>query len=480
MADIKYDYTYFHKLLLKQKSLNFERYQHISEKDLLVHALTYEDITEYAAVNWRWISEELYSEEWLDGSTRFFNINGELEEFISQIVPREVQVRILTYLRDNCRECLFNSCYDEECIEAFETECARLISRNIKESVNDQYHGDFAKWPRPNLKQIAIEEPRKPEYSIMETAFLRGIPNYSENNPLVSKDILLQVAYEFIDRFRASVKAYDESGRDDKLKPIMSYKQYADIIYNMIIARANRYLYWNRTPVYQVYFLLGCLMGMPDHRRSWHEEKFAEGIGDYLEMTDHFKGSKEKIKNLIQGILTMSQYQLDFDMENVEAAMSEQTEQLKKQQEEQEAQRLPKPETNDTPPTKPAQEPLSIEQKAVQQFVNKLNTLAQMLHKEWDGKKVPTGLHQPDAVIRIDTEGISQFLNGMLSNEYDDLKELCYPPTSNSKQKFVQFVIKILNKGYLGELPNNLLAKQLAPIVELSEGTVKNYLSKMS
>ena len=343
MAEIKYDYTYFHKLLLKQKSLNFERYQHITEKDLLIHALTYEDITEYAAVNWRWISEELYSEEWLDESTRFFNINGELEEFICQIVPREVQVRILTYLRDNCRECLFNSCYDEECIETFETECARLISRNIKESVNDQYHGDFAKWPRPNLKQIAIEEPRKPEYSIMETAFLRGIPNYSENNPLVSKDILLQVAYEFIDRFRASVKAYDESGRDDKLKPIMSYKQNAEIIYKMIIARANRYLYWNRTPVYQVYFLLGCLMGMPDHHRSWHEEKFAEGIGDYLEMTDHFKGSKEKIKNLIQGILTLSQYQLDFDGASIEASIAEQTEQLKQEHEQAHAQRLPKP-----------------------------------------------------------------------------------------------------------------------------------------
>lgn len=486
MADIKYDYKYFHKTLLKLKSLNFERYQHITEYDLLIQALNGEEITDHSKIDWKWIREYLIGDitdnvinDYGESLCTYDNL-GALEEFINHIVPRTERVRILTYLRDNCRECLFGGYFIEEYVEDFETECARLISVEIEQSKYDQYHGDFLDWPIPNLKEITLPPQKKSEYSLLETAILRAIPNYSENNPTISKDILLQVAYEFIDYFRASVKTFNENGRDNRYKPCMSYKEQADKIYNQLIKRANRYLYWNRTPVYQVFFILGCLMGLPDHRRSWHEEKFAEGIGDYLEMTDHFKGSKEKIKNVIQGILTLSQYQLDFDMENVEATMSEQTQQLKKQQEEQEAQRLPKPETNDTPPTKPAQEPLSIEQKAVQQFVNKLNTLAQMLHKEWDGKKVPTGLHQPDAVIIIDTEGISLFLNEMLSNEYDALKELCYPPTSNGKQKFVQFVIKIRNKGYLGELPNNLLAKQLAPIVELSEGTVKNYLSKMS
>lgn len=481
MAEIKYDYKYFHNVLLRLKSVNYTRYQHITEKDLLIQALNGEEITDHSKIDWIWLIEDLCSPGTNINPIVYFDLDDKLEEFISHIVPRTERVRILTYLREHCRECLFYEYnYDDDCIEAFETECARLISVEIEQSKYDQYHGDFLDWPIPDLKEIALPKEKKPEYSIMETAILRAIPNYSENNPPITKDILLQVAYEFIDYFRASVKTFNENGRDNRYKPCMSYKEQADKIYNQLIKRANRYLYWNRTPVYQVFFILGCLMGLPDHRRSWHEEKFAEGIGDYLEMTDHFRGSKEKIKNVIQGLLTLSQYQLDFDMENVEDAMNEQTEQLKKQQEEQEAQRLPKPETNDTPPTKPTQEPLSIEKKAVQQFVNKLNTLAQMLHKEWDGKKVPTGLHQPDAVIRINTEGISQFLNEMLSNEYDALKELCYPPTSNSKQKFVQFVIKLRKKGYLGELPNNLLAKQLAPIVELSEGTVKNYLSKMS
>lgn len=339
---IKYDYEYFHKVLLNLKSLNFERYQHITEKDLLIQALCAEEITDYSTIYWCWISEDLYGQEYTDNGQRFsFEINGELEDFISHIISREEKVRILTYLRDHCKECLFNEFYNKDCVENFETECARLISANIEESKRDQYHGDFAEWPRPNLKEIATPVEKKPEYSLMETAILRAIPKPKNYNSTISDDILLQVAYEFVDYFRASVKAYNESGREEKLKPSMSQKQQGDVIYNMIIRRANRYLHWDRNPVYQVFFILGCLMGMPDHRRSWYEENFAKGIGDYLEMTNNFKGSKEKIQNVIHGLLTLSQYQLDFDAENIDKAMDVQTEQLKAQAQQQE--RLPKP-----------------------------------------------------------------------------------------------------------------------------------------
>ena len=349
MADIKYDYKYFHKTLLKLKSLNFERYQHITEYDLLIQALNGEEITDHSKIDWRWLKEDLYGDWYNDKyGTVHFEINGELEDFINRIMPREERVRILTFLRDNCRERLFDEYFYEECVRAFETECARLISKNIEESKNDQYHGAFALWPKPELKQIAIAQPSPKSYTTTETIVLKAIPNYSDNN-IISRDILLRVAYKFIELFQESVRSFEKSERDPKQKPVMSYKQHADNIYNLIIIYANRRLYYDRSPVYQVFFILGCLMGLPDHRRSWHEEKFAEGIGDYLEMTDNFKGSKEKIKNVIQSILTLSQYQLDFDMENVEAAMSEQTEQLKQQQEQAEAQRLPKPEEIEIP-----------------------------------------------------------------------------------------------------------------------------------
>ena len=345
MDEIIYGYKYFHKVLLELKSVNYTRYQHITEKDLLIQALNGEEITDHSKIDWVWLIEDLCSPGTNINPIVYFDLDDKLELFISRIVPRAERVRILTYLREQCRECLFYEYnYDEECIEAFETECARLISQEIEQSKYDQYHGDFAEWPIPNLKEIALSTQKQSKYSLMETAILRAIPNYSNNNPIISKDILLRVAYEFIDYFRASVKTFNENGRDNRYKPCMSYKEQADKIYIQLIKRANRYLYWNRTPVYQVFFILGCLMGLPDHRRSWHEEKFAEGIGDYLEMTDHFKGSKEKIKNVVHGLLTMSQYQLDFSMDEVEQAMNEQTEKLKQEQAEAEAQRLPKSE----------------------------------------------------------------------------------------------------------------------------------------
>lgn len=328
---IKYDYTYFHNVLLRLKSLNFERYQHISEKDLLIQALNGEEIIDYSEIDWQWIKSELYGREGVEmtNNIRHFNINGELEKFISPIVPRTERVRILTYLRDHCRECLFNEYYDNKCISKFETECARLISREIEESKRDEYHGDFASWPRPCLTEIALPPQKQPEFSIMETAILNAIPKFPRGRNVITKDILLCVAYEFIEYFRLSVKAYEEKGIDVLRMPIMNYKEHEKKIYNQIIRRANRYLFWDNTPVYKVYFIVGCLMKLPDDRRSSYEEKFADGIGDYIETTTKVK-CKEKIQNVIEGILTLSKYQMDFDMENIEKAMKEQKEQQEK------------------------------------------------------------------------------------------------------------------------------------------------------
>lgn len=323
---IKYDYTYFHQTLLRLKSLNFKRYQHISEKDLLIQKLNGEEITDYSEIDWKWLSEDLYGKEKKGIDNRWtFNIHNELEKFICSIVPRTERVRILTYLRDHCSECLFDEKYNPRSIQDFETECAQLISLEIENSKYDEYHGDFAEWPIPNLKEIALPPQKQAEFSIMETAILNAIPKFPRGRNVITKDVLLHVAYEFIEYFRSTVKAYEEKGMDVLHMPIMNYKEHEKKIYNQIIKRANRYLFWDNTPVYKVYFILGCLMKLPDNRRSTYEEKFADGIGDYLETTTKVK-CKEKIQNVIDGILTLSKYQMDFDMDNIEKAMKEQKE----------------------------------------------------------------------------------------------------------------------------------------------------------
>ena len=317
---IKYDYTYFHKTLLKLQSLDFNHYQYITEKDLLLRSLCSEEIGDYSEVDWRWISDLLYGEEGYDGQLYYFDINGELEQFINKIIPRDERIRILTYLRDNCMDCLFNGFYDPESISNFEKECARLISYNIKQSRRDEVHGKFLLDPKPNLQAIAMGEPEKPKHSILESTTLAAVPSFPNDRNILSKDLLLQVAYDFMDMFHKSVEEYEESGRDERKKPCMSQKEYVDTIYRMLGTRANRYLYWDKNPVYQVYFIVACLWGMPDHRRAWHEKTFAEGIGDYLETTMLFKGCKAKIKEVIQRVLSLNEYVLDFGADDVEKA----------------------------------------------------------------------------------------------------------------------------------------------------------------
>lgn len=315
---IKYNYTYFHKELLKLKSLDFKRYKLIKEEDLLLQKLCSEEIGDYDEVDWRWISDWLHGEVGYDGHLSYFDINGELEQFINKIFPRAERIRILTFLRDNCLDCLFNEFYNLDSIHKFEDECARLIWENLHPLRPDEAHGKFLLEPKPNLQAIAMGEPEKPKHSILESTILAAVPSFPNDRNILSKDLLLQVAYDFMDMFHKSVEEYEESGRDERKKPCMSQKEYVDTIYRMIGTRANRYLYWDKNPVYQVYFIVACLWGMPDHRRAWHEKTFAEGIGDYLETTMHFKGCKAKIKEVIQRVLSLNEYDIDFGADDVE------------------------------------------------------------------------------------------------------------------------------------------------------------------
>ena len=258
---IKYDYSYYHRELLKLQSIDFDRYELVTEVDLLINDLCNEQIGDYTEVDWLWISPLLYGEEQYYGKEGWchFDLEGKLEIFASKIVSQAERIRILTFLRDNCRDCLFQYKYTEdECIENFEKECARLIYKSRHQLRPDEVHGKFLLEPQPNLETIAMGETKR-EYSIAENAIMAAIPKFPNDRNIIRKDILLQAAYDFMDLFQKNVQAYEESGRVESKKPCMSQQKYVDIIYKMIGTRANRYLYWDKNPVYQVYFILGCL-----------------------------------------------------------------------------------------------------------------------------------------------------------------------------------------------------------------------------
>ena len=343
---IKYDYTFFHNVLLRQRSLNFERYQHVTEIDLLMHALNFGEISDDSEVDWQWLKEKLYGKEHLEmnsmlrevngvfmtaGPSRSFNISGELEDFMEGIASREVRVRILSFLRDHCREYLFDDTYKDTCVCAFETECARLISDYIKESKMEQASSESAEINPTDLTQIALAPSKRQKYSIMENTILNAVPSIPDIRYNIPKEVLLQVAYDFWDYFRKSVKKYEDKNRDERFNPQMSQSECEDTIMRMIRARRNSSMVARKYHIYQVYFILGCLMGMPDHRHSQFEEECSINICDYLEQHPDFKGSKEKINEVINNLLTLSLYQLDFDAASIEKTMNK----AKHQQEQQ-------------------------------------------------------------------------------------------------------------------------------------------------
>ena len=118
------------------------------------------------------------------------------------------------------------------------------------------------------------------------------------------------------------------------------------------------------------------------------------------------------------------------------------------------------------------------EQKAVDDFVEKIVTLVSIAYNEWNDKQIVPAVHKPEVRIIIKKEELVQYIQDMRKNCFDELLEKCYPETSKTKQMFCQFVVSLQEKDYFGALPNNLLAQILAPIVGLAKGTVTNYLSR--
>ena len=124
---------------------------------------------------------------------------------------------------------------------------------------------------------------------------------------------------------------------------------------------------------------------------------------------------------------------------------------------------------------KPTQSP---QQKAVADFVDNIIMLTNKVYEIWNNQRVIPAVHKPEVLIVIKKEELIKHMQDKMKNDFDALLDLCYPETSKSKQMFCQYVVKLQKEEYFGALPNNKLAKILAPIVKLGEGTVKNYLSQ--
>ena len=118
------------------------------------------------------------------------------------------------------------------------------------------------------------------------------------------------------------------------------------------------------------------------------------------------------------------------------------------------------------------------EQKAVEAFVGKIIKLANSAYAKYNGQMVSPGVNQAEVMITIEKDKIASRMQSKMKNDFDELKDLCYPENAKSKARLCQYVRQLRRDNYFGKLPNNLLAELLAPIVGLKVGSVKNYLSQ--
>ena len=124
------------------------------------------------------------------------------------------------------------------------------------------------------------------------------------------------------------------------------------------------------------------------------------------------------------------------------------------------------------------EETLSPEQKAVNNFVDKIILLANNTYKKYNNERIIPAVNQPQVHIVIKKDELIKHMQAKAKSDYEELKDICYPETAKSKKQFCQFVAQLQADGYFGELPNKLLSDILAPIVGLTPGTTTNYLSQ--
>ena len=295
---MKYSHETLHKLLLRMQSLDYPGYKDATELDMLAHLLTREQIIDYHEVEWSYFCPQLSE--------------GGLEEFVGRIIPREETIRVLAFLRDNARCTIFSYNQFSPQVEPFEKECARLIHQNLVHSQRDRVCGDVALWPRPNLRRIAQGIPFKPKMSEDDQIIIKHLPSYPHYIGAFPPERIIFVAHEFTEVFLTKAALF-QSTQDKGTMPPMSQAAYIDPIRYRLMQLADRYMYFDKEPAYQVLWVMGVLL-LSNPKKYWCREKFAQGIVDYLNITQDFRNTKPQMDAAVAEIRHQTQPQLPFDI----------------------------------------------------------------------------------------------------------------------------------------------------------------------
>lgn len=303
------------KLLHKMQSLDYPTYGNWDEVDVLIDLLKHEYIINYAEVEWKAFWPYLYEEQHalLPGvidDEYSITVGNRLEAFCDRIIGKAETVRLLTYFRDHAAESVFKGDKVDN-MPDFEKECSRLIWVYMHERRQDEYHGRFASMAHPDLNQIALGDEVVPKIETEEDAIIaKNLPSYPHDMHAFSAAVIIKVAHHFVDMFRAQRDRFKTLGGKEEA-PNMSRAAYKEPIRNELIRTANRMLIWEDDPIYQVMWVMMVLMKLP-RQREWYEDKFVDGLDDYLNMTMYFKNLLPLANKTVSAIRQLTEPSLDF------------------------------------------------------------------------------------------------------------------------------------------------------------------------
>lgn len=316
-----YDYTYFHNILLENKNLYYEAYKDKTELDILIEQLDSEIIYNYHDIDWsafkyRMVRSNAFYSDADEEPFPTITMDGCFESLANELHNRQVRVKFLSFVQKN-----LNLIWpDWDNIGFIEDECARLISRNIRESVNDRYRGEFARMPRTNLVQLLSN----PELFTKKTPHGEWVEKWiKERQNLVGQQ---QALFDVdMDKWAKIEKVFlqfaDQCADPQNPCPVekiwQKTQQQIDIFRRLDAGTAdvwefeNRifeelmtetgYLFMGRTPSYQVLALMYLLI-MAKQIRSTAETCFAQSIASVIFENPEFHCTKEMVNNAIESI----------------------------------------------------------------------------------------------------------------------------------------------------------------------------------
>lgn len=316
-----YDYTYFHKILLEHKNLYYEAYKDKTELDILIEQLDSEIIYNYHDIDWsafkyRMVRSNAFYSDADEEPFPTITMDGCFEGLANELHNRQVRVKFLSFVQKN----LDLIWPDWDNIGFIEDECARLISRNIRESVNDRYLGEFARMPRTNLVQL-LSDPdlftKKTPHGEWTEKWIKERQNIAgQQQALFDVDMdkwakIEKVFLQFADQ------CADPQNPCPVEKIWQKTQQQIDIFRRLDAGTAdvwefeNRismelmgetgHLFMRRTPAYQVLALMYLLI-MTKQIRSTAETCFAQSIASVIFENPEFHCTKEMVNNAIESI----------------------------------------------------------------------------------------------------------------------------------------------------------------------------------